>query len=236
MSEMTFQLSPHDVRAFRASMDRAQKKLGKSSKQAVAMAGRFIARSLSAATKIAPKLRPIVENPDKRYKTDARRAPLGVFKYRNGQKYFAPIFRTGEFGKIRFFNKKTFSWFERHNGSNKWESLPSGPDVANPEIVAPGIVKDRRRNIGRRGMARKMWQWAAVNMNKGGAVSLFKVPSVGRITIAGGDTNPSIKIEDNLRYAADALKPGALSSVVSKALAAMAFNITRLAEKKLGAK
>jgi hypothetical protein len=170
-------------------------------------------------------------------KTDARRAPFGVFKFRpSGERYFKPIYRTGEYGKIRFFDKKSFSWFQRSKGSNRWESLPSGPDVANPEAVAPGIMSDKRRTIGRRGLAKKVWQWAGTRMANGGTASFFNVPDVASIKVSGGESNPTIRISDNLRYAESALKPGAISSVMEKAARNMAFNIEKQIEKTVAKK
>jgi hypothetical protein len=201
------------------------------------MAGRYIAKSLSGATKIAPKLRPIVKNPDERYKTDARRAPLGVYRYdKNGARVFRPIYRTGEYGKIRFFDRRSFSWFQHAPGDNHWERLPSGPDVANPQAVAPGIMTDKRRVIGRRGLAKKVWTWAATNMTRGGSASFFQVPDVARIAVSGGTHDPTIKINDNLRYATAAMRPGAVDSVLGNAARNMAYNIDKAAQKVAGGK
>lgn len=159
---------------------------GRSGREACKMAMVYMARSARRDTPISKKLRPVIRNPNQRWKTDRRVAPWGVMVYSNrtseghsaaeatvGQAFFRPIYRTGEFGKIRFFDKRSMSWFKRDaaNPKGKWEKIASGPDVANPEIIVPGIMTDRRRKIGNRGLARRSWMWGlrAFGLDEGDA-------------------------------------------------------------------
>lgn len=230
-----------DVDALFRQIERNQKQLGQSLKASVMRAAIYVAKSLSASTKIAPKLRRVVENPDKRYKTDHRRAPFGVMRYNpDGTQYFKPIYRTGEYGKLRFFDKKSAAWFKRDRttGAGKWEKLPSGPDIANPDIFVPGIMTDKRRKIGRRGLAKKAWTWAASNMWKGGRATLFGMIDLMGVRVFNHVDNPGVQITNRLRYATAAFKDGmdAPERALGNAARKMAHNITEAASKKLGAK
>jgi len=211
------------VASLQKQMERARKELGKSRVDAMGQAGYYIARSLGASTKMAPKMRPIVKNPDERYKTDHRRAPFGVFKYDgNGNKRFVPIYRTGEFGQIRFFDKKSMAWFQREKGSKgKWERLPSGPDAANPEVTVPGIKTDKRRVIGRRGLAKQSWKGLQKRTKYGGVVGAMGVNGIASATY--GPAKISLRLRNELRYIRKAIKGGesALNNVVARAADAM---------------
>ena len=216
-----------DVDALFRQIDRAQKDLGMSMARSVSWAAAYVARSLSAATKVAPKLRPIVENPDKRYKTDHRRAPFGVMRYgRDGGQYFKPIYRTGEYGMIRFFDKKSASWFERGKGfkssgrsRGEWKKIPEQYALGNKSDYS--LQKDRRRKIGRRGLAKKAWAWAAGRAYSGGTGNIMGVSGAADVHIYRDKDNPGVRITDHLRYATAAFKSsnaveGALGNAARK--------------------
>ena len=61
---LTLNVSKADTARFAKLISRAQNELGKSPFDAVNWAGYFITRSMAAATKVAPKLRKIVKNPN----------------------------------------------------------------------------------------------------------------------------------------------------------------------------
>ncbi len=209
MVELSF--SQQDVNALGKQLERAKKELGKTPRQAVSWAANNLARSLAASTKVSAKTRPIVKNPHPDAATDNRRANFGVMKFnRAGEQVFSPIYRTGEFGKFRFFDKKSFSWFERDRGTGnaEWRKIASGADQANPEIVVPGIMADNRRKIGRSGLAKKTWQWAAKRIAWGGTVYMMGVPNVASVTIKKTAISYAVTIQNNLRYAAEAFKGG----------------------------
>jgi hypothetical protein len=224
-----------DVDALFRQIDRAQKDLGKSMARSVSWAAAYVAHSLAAATRVAPKLRRVVENPDKRYKTDHRRAPFGVMRYNpDGTQFFKPIYRTGEYGKLRFFDKKSVSWFKRDRttGAGHWEKLPSGPDIANPDIFVPGIMTDKRRKIGRRGLAKKAWTWAAGRAYSGGTGNIMGVSGAADVHIYRDKDNPGVRITDHLRYATAAFKsPGAVEGALGSAARKLEYNIIQKLNK-----
>ena len=239
--DVSIEFPKRDAAALVAQMQRAQRELGKGLRDVVSWAGTFVALSLAASTKTAPKLRPIIENPDKRYKTDHRRAPLGVMAPKGPQRtmQFKPIFRTGEFGKIRFFDKKTASWFRHSPGDHHWEKMPSGPDTANPEITVPGIMTDKRRNIGRRGLVAKSWRFLGKVSRRGGSVSVFDVSRAAIASWSGGTENPTLRLDNELRYAADAFKTKgrqAVDSALLRASEKMRNQISDRVSKKMSAK
>jgi hypothetical protein len=233
----TVEFSGADVQWISDLIETAQKELGKSARESVAWAGNYVAKSLGAATKVSPKLRPIVRNPDPRYKTDHRRAPWGVYKWdRDGKKYFKPIYRTGEYGRVRFFFKDQMSWFERNRGGKggEWKHLPSGPDFANPELVAPGIKTDKRRRIGRSGMAKKSWLWLAQRTGVDfAATALHGVSDVAQTSLVGGEVEPSLTLRSNLRYAKAALKSGAVESIMGNAARKFEYNLAQKIEARI---
>lgn len=230
MIEVDINFPQNDIDMLFHQINRAEKKLNKSSKDAIAWAGSYLCNSIAARTKQAPKLRRIVRNPDKRYKTDRRRAPFGVYVYKKGKKVFKPIFRTGEYGKIRFYDKNSASWFERHGPNrNTWRKVASGPDIANPEIIVPGIKRDRRRIIGRRGLAKKTWKALAKLTKRNGYVTTMNVKS-GQLQWSFGGL--SLKISNNLDYARDALKSN-INEALNAAAKKLAYRIDQQIEKKL---
>jgi len=92
---------------FMRTMRRAEKELNMSTSSAVAWAASLIARSLSAATKTAPKARRIVKNPNKKAATDRRRAPFGVMAYdRYRQESISPYIQNGRIWQVEIFDKK----------------------------------------------------------------------------------------------------------------------------------
>ena len=198
-------IPPVDVRNLVALMARARTELGKSMKGSIAWAGYYITRSLSASTIQSPRLRRVIRNPDQRWKTDARRAPYGVMAPKGYERTltFKPIYRTGEFGKVRFFDKKSMSWF-RHaaGGTGKWEHIPSGQvEGGSPDAVVPGIMTDKRRKIGRRGLAKRSWQFASRRITTGGTVGIGDVPLAATIRWSNMKNNPTLTIQNHLRYA-----------------------------------
>lgn len=241
---MTIDFPARDISRLMAEMERSRRLLGKSVRDSIAWAGTYLCKSLGASTRVAKKLRPIVENPDSRWKTDHRRAPLGVMaptgKGAERKMAFRPIYRTGEYGKVRFFDKKTVSWFQRDaaNPKGKWESMPSGPDPANPELVAPGIKTDKRRIIGRRGLARASWTRAAARTRKGGTIFSHGVPEIASLEWRGSQDNPELEVANHLSYITTAIQGGpvAIDNAVERAAQRLAWNINNQVAKKMGAK
>ena len=227
----TMEFPRADVDAIFRQVERASKSLGQDIWRSLAWAGVYIARSMAAATKIAPKLRPIVQNPDKRYKTDARRAPFGVMRWKDGKQYFKSIYRTGEYGAIRFFDKRSSSWFSRYSGDGKWVKVPVEDALGNKALYS--IKTDKRRNIERRGLAKRAWTWAAANMYSGGTGSEMGVPNIASVKLTKSQDNASIVINDNLRYAGAAAKQGAQEAALRNAARKLEHNITQNIQRKV---
>jgi hypothetical protein len=188
-------------------------------------------QSLAGQTRKAPKLRKIVKNPNPQASRDRRRAPFGVMKYdRAGNQYFLPIYRTGEFGRVRFIDKKTFQVVYRSSSGR----LVSDRVGDQNELLS--IKTDKRRKIGRSGLAAASWKWAEKNIVRGGEGSLMGVAGAVGIQWSGPDSAPTITIDDRLRYARDAMQPGAVDRAMLKAADSMQFKIGQEIEKRLKAK
>lgn len=236
-----FDFPQADVNRLFDAMKRSANELNKDNGSAMKQAVGYLVRSLSASTKISAKLRPIVKNPNKKWKTDRRIAPFGVMKYKKGNQYFVPIYRTGEYGKLRFFDKKSASWFDRRSG--KWEKIPSGQDIANPEIIVPGIMNDKRRKIGNRGLAKLTWKLAAKNLNQrldGMTFGSIKSAITAKIAAQNIETKSNFKgndvfveIHNSLPYIRSAIKDD-FGSVFDRAARAFEYNIERQLEKRFG--
>jgi len=222
-----------DVSRLFAQMQRAQKHLGKDLKESVKWGGILLMQSLAAQTKVSKKQRPIVKNPDKRYKTDARRAPFGVMRWdKHGKKVFRPIYRTGEFGRVRFLDKKTFEvkYINTLTGTvHRASRYDQTPDLS--------IKTDKRRKIGRRGFAKKTWKWATKSM-AGGTANIMRVMGIADIRWSGGTDNPTVTIINRINYMDKALKGGlmAVNTAMENAARKMANRIDDRVAKKMGAK
>lgn len=244
MAELSIQFPAKDVAALMTQIERQSKALGIPIMEATQNAAKLVAYSAAAATKEAPALRKVVKNPDKRWKTDKRVAPLGVMRYKKGQHVFQPIFRTGEFGEIRFFDRKSASWFVRDaaNPKGRWEKIQSGPDIANPEVVVPGIMNDKRRIIKRRGLARKSWQIIGAKIGGSSAVASGKsnaspdtsrvATNFGHVSIDNDRMNPSVTMSNTLGYAGKAIRKS-LDSIVGKASRRMSWMIGNAIKQKM---
>jgi len=223
-----------DIARVQSQIERASRELGKSLKDSVAWAGYFVASSLGASTKTSPKLRPVVKNPDKRAGKDGRVAPFGVMKYdRNGNEYFKPIYRTGEFGKIRFRDKRTAEWLVRDSvtGEVRKETWETGTS----EFEIPGIMQDKRRTIGRRGLCKKAWAWITKH-GKGGVGGVMDVPSAASVQWGGDSNNPAMTLTNQLRYAGYAFKQSgdqAVGSALNRAFYRMRNRIDAAIVKKM---
>ena len=244
MNNVSIQIPTGDMQKLFQQIARAQKELNKSLYASVKWGGRLFLDSMSAGTKVSAKLRPIIKRPKwdpdyARARNDSRFAPYGVKVWdRAGKRKFKPIYKTGEFGKLRFFDKTTVAWYDRSGGSGQWRKIQSGFDAANPEILVPGIKTDKRRVIGRRGLARNAWRWARRNIYRSGTGSVMGVNDVASLAWGGDKYNPSVTITNHLRYALNALRGGmsGVSSAVAKSSRSMATRINAEVAKKMGLK
>jgi len=256
MSEPAIQISMDEpgARALMAQLHRANEQLGKPIRDAIQWAGYYVSRSLGARTKVAPRLRPVVRpfigaKRDNRYKTDVRRAAWGVPVYRNGKRVFRPIGRTGYQAKIgdvihdvviRFRDKQTAEYAAgKDRRGRRWYTLGVGaPDPADPTRTVPGIMSDRRRRIGRRGLAKRNWSVIGKMVPRGGTGSSMGVNGVGMVKWGGSKFDPVLSIRNDLRYAQDALKGGsaAIDDAMGAASRSLENRITKAIDKKMGAR
>jgi len=170
MIDVFANVKEEDWQALAAAMARARDEFGKTDRDVIEWTGIKICQSLSASTRVAPELRKIVRNPDERHKTDRRFAPFGVFMYGKQGKYFKPIYRTGEFGRVRFVDKKTFEI----KYLNKLTGTVHRVDTYD-QVPGLSIKTDKRRVIGRRGLAKKSWQMVQKRVKHGGSAYVMDV-------------------------------------------------------------
>ena len=215
-------IRPGDIDRFKAAIKSAETQLGKSADQALRWGAVNLMISLAAATRKSKTLRPIVKNPlfkasadgkwtraqARQAKRDARRARFGVNRWKpsTSEQYFQPIYRTGEYGKYRFFDKKGM-WFRTKLGRGKaeWEKVEGIPDSEESENI-PSIKNSKKRVIGRSGLARKAWKWAQAHMIRGGIGALTGVPNLISVKVSSGGN--LIQIDNKIRYATKALYGG----------------------------
>lgn len=215
-----------DVRAFQNAMERNMDVLRKTPKQAATFGAAMLVKSLGASMKVSPKLRPIVADPDKRYKKDGRFARYGVFKWRpNGQRYFSPIGRTGEYGKIRYRDKKTLQIMERDRVTGEVTRTV----LTNDELEIFGLqhlamINHPKRRIGRSGLAKASWQWMLRQIGVGaGSIAQLEKPGIVTTEKFEAPDNYTLRMTNRLRYIYKATRGGtmALSTAMSRAAANM---------------
>ena len=148
-------------RNLKAGMMRLQRETGRTCDHAVAYALGLVAQSAAKAAKPGKPKRPIVENPHEQAKTDARRAKFGVEVYRQGHpKKFVPIYRTGQFGNIRFTSRKTAQY------TDHWTTMPDGKrrrvnrETGTQAGQIGGIDQSPKRIIRHAGLARRVFHAA----------------------------------------------------------------------------
>ena len=235
-----------DVVEMMRSMNDARQKLGVSVGRSVQMAGFHLARSMGAKTRVAKKLRRVVKNPHKDAKTDGRRAKFGVYKYQRGtsEKKFVPIYRTGEYGTIRFVDKGKFKLSGRKFRGDNGRIYDSRPDPATG-IRGPSVNRSPKRKIGMRGYAKSSWRAAAIKAKVGaGAVKISGVSSyaknaafgyaVGRSYLKGDD--PYVMIGSSVSYIEKALYRGAIDSAMRRAADGLGHRIDNELKQKFKAK
>jgi hypothetical protein len=202
-----------DVDAMVAQMQRARKELGLSFKESVKWAGAALIRSLGASCKAIPKgqKRPLVDNPDPTAKTDGRKAKIGVMAWRKGKEVFVPIFRQGEYGG---------------RGTRKGDRITEKTDWR--------AIQHPRREIPKKGFAKKSWGLLAGKTGRGGEVIIDGIPRIGSIHWTGGDVDPGIHITNRVKYMMQALAGGKkdVSTAMERASEAMKGRIRKAVEKQ----
>jgi hypothetical protein len=164
---------------FGGLLNELQIETGRSADQALQYAsGKFLA-SCSASAKPGSKLRKVIANPlfkaadsgaDARKaalsaKSDMRRARFGVMKYsQKAPPKFTPIYRTGEYGRVRFLDKKSgqIRWRSKKGTLQKEVNFDQGIEGN------ASIKNDKRRVIKRAGLARKVFRIMRAQVLAGG--------------------------------------------------------------------
>ena len=208
--ELDIQVDTADVSRLMAQIDRARGQLGKGMKEAMQWGGIMLAKSLAARTAVSKKNRDVVNMPIQRVtKSGEVDSRYAKFGVKRWIRGAQVVKPLGGHGK---------------GGYTRYKSISEAK-------------KDRRVRIGRRGLAKKSWGWAAHNMVTGGAASVMGVPDVASINWSGGYTNPSVRITNRLRYMEKALEGGfsAVQSALDAAANKMEHEISRKAAEAYGA-
>lgn len=195
-----------DVDAMFAQINRAQKELGKSSKESIKWAGAVLVRSLGASTKAvkANAVREIVRNPDGFIQRDRRAARFGVNRFTSTGVQFLPIRSVGRGGELI------------------------------TEATDPRIVNHRKRQIPYKGLAKRSWRFLANVVPRGGRIHVDGVPDLGNASWRGGETDPTLTITNKVNYMEKALKGGksAIELAMGKASRSLAKRIDNAIEKQ----
>lgn len=234
MIALSFEVPSADIDAIKSQIARLQSELGKTTKESVRMAALYVLTALRPSTKLSAKLRPIVRNPDKRAGIDGRVAVFGVNKYtRNGATKFVPIYRAGEFGKIKFKSKTTAEWLERDRMTGEVHRMQWNTGTS--EFDIPGIAQSKKRIIGRRGTARDSWTWAQMRLFGHGPRAMNPKTYRPSVSVEKSETDLfsySVKIYNYLDYITSAMRSGGRADV-STAMSRAANKMRSVIEKRI---
>jgi hypothetical protein len=139
--------------------------------------------------------------------------------YRKGVEVFVPIYRTGEYGRIRFKDKKTLEIKYINSATGKVYKADTFDQT--PEL---SIKTDKRRKIGRSGLAKQSWTRLMQRMATGGITNAMGVPYLGTVQWRGSS---EVAIMNRLKYIRKALQGGE-SAVSQAALSASRYLSTRI--------
>jgi hypothetical protein len=192
------EFNPSDVARIQTTMRRMVMYLHKEMGEAVKAGAWYVARAAGAATKIAPKTRKIVPNPE----------------YRSS-------YITG---------------FWEGSMAMKWAVLRYRKDRSTMLKPVKGETREdakasRAARIGRRGLAKDSWSWMLGSMGKPMlALHTRRMAGISTVSKSIGGDNPSVLLENRLRYAMDAfLVKGraTVSNIMSRAANSMAASMNR---------
>jgi len=235
MISTSLQFDKHSQSHLASSMQRFQDEFGKTAEDTIKWTGYKVAQSLSAATKQSPKLRKIVKNPDPRAGKDRRVALFGVNRYRsNRSSFFVPIYRTGEYGNVRFISKTTGEVLSRNSSTGEVHRVQFSLKEFE-EAEGSTIKNSPKRKIGRRGLAKKSWTGIRNRINSGGTVSVSQMQAnnIGDVTHKRSEGAFELRLRNKLRYAQDAMIPGKVEYVLLAAADSMEHLMDRRAKRSL---
>ena len=223
--EMQMSLDQASASAFFAAVRRDVSENNRTMGTALGWGGRKICESLGAQTPKMKKglLRPVVQNPNERWKRDARMAPFGVMKLRQDKPpLFVPIYRTGEYGKVKYFGLDGAKVLVR-TSQTTWKMKPVEYYASTMNIAMTGtsVNKSRKRIIPRGGLAKSSWRYLQMKMGRGGFIAVHGIPNLGEVSWTGISTsNPTLKITNRVSYMSKILKGGTSSLSIAMAAAA----------------
>ena len=207
---LDIQVDTADVSRLLAAADRNRAVLGKGMRESIQWAGVMLAKSLAARTMVSAKKREVVDMPIQRIRRDGDvDERYAKFGVKKWVRGTQVVKPLAGYGK---------------GGYTRYTSRSAA-------------AKDRRVIIGRRGLAKKSWAWAARTMVTGGVVNAMGVPDVAVIRWEGGYIAPSVRITNRLRYMEKALEGGysAVQSAINAAANKMEHEISRKAAEAYGA-
>lgn len=210
VATMDIQVDTAEADALFAQMERNRATLGKSCRESLQWGGRLLCQSLAARTTVSKKKREVVSIPIQRItKENEVDRRYAPYGMKRWKRGVQDIVPLAGYGK---------------GGYTRYKSLSEAS-------------KDRRVKIGRRGLAKKSWAWAAMNMAMGGEAMLMRVPDVASVSWSGGYVTPAVRITNRLRYMEHALMGGysAVESAFQAAANKMEHEITRKASEAYGA-
>ena len=255
MIEMSIQIDQSSVNRVAKAIDYYTLMMGRTVESGVHSMASFVCKSLGADVKKAPEKRPIVRNPfweqraseiemeriegmkgnrggrwkvnmKKFRQSDKRRAQFGVWKYKqNKPRVFVPIYRTGEYGNVRFVDKKTGQ--DLRFASQPTFRLSKSAVIQEAGFTQNNVENNPKRIIGRRGMGKASFGWLAkgATFNNGGSVNNFFGGHGASLSVAVGGkyADTSITINNRLTYITEALKGGQqdVNAAVGRATNAM---------------
>lgn len=224
--------------------------LGKTGYKACEQAIVYMAKSAGTLTKVAPKLRPLVSNPNFKGKggtaarRDMRKARYGVWKYdRAGRRYFSPIYRGGEFGAaVKYLSKtevlvkvgskstrvtRALNRAARFAGSSKrfgtvgvWQKFPAGSG----EFEVRGLAQHPARVIRNRGLARRSWMWGLKGFQAG------RIPNVTDVKPIISAIQCGLVLTDRVRYLSKITPSNLVDEVSRRATNSIMYQVARKVE------
>ena len=247
---ISLEVDRKSVRDFQKRMNRFATVLKKDATDALKVGTIYFCKAMAARTRVAPKKRKIVKNPNPRAGIDGRVAPYGVMKYnRAGKLFFSPIGRGGEYGaKVKYITRNKLAV---QTSYGKWDvmgrdeariHLDNNPGTYRQDAKAAASLNEhKKREIMLSGLAKNTWgiilqelfgtTWV---MGRGRGKSKFmKIATENIFTQKGGGANAAfVRFINKLRYSTQALK-GAPSAAASEAMVAASNQIRKAVERSL---
>jgi len=195
----------------------------------------YMAKSASKLTKVAPKLRKVVENPfligadGKRKRRVESAAKWGFYTYKsNGEKRFNPIFGT-EYAKyyVTFRSATTGEMLVKDMRSGKVHRLRSNTK-GGIETSKASASRDKRLIIKRVGTARDSWMWGLKGFHGKAIPNVTDVKPFTSSTLCG------VVLTDRIRYMSKATPSNLVDEVTRRATDSIMFAAASALEKKLG--